>query len=114
MDMLVPQMILVEEPPMASASEVFGSAFENVFASEPGAPSRTGTPFSSTNKRRLLLGVELKTSEWMSLLLEWLSPEEPGAEDLEDRMNNPLLLVGTSGSGCGLPFKARVGLELEA
>lgn len=114
MDMLVPQMILVDAPPMASASEVLGSAFENVLVSEFGAPSRTGTPFSSTNKRRLLLGVEPKTSEWMSLLLELLSPEEPGTEDLEERMNNPLLLDGASGSGCEPPLRARVGLELEA
>ena len=91
-------MILLEDPPIASASEVFGSKFEKVFASELGAPSRTGTPFSSTNKRRRRLGVELKTSECISLRLELFRADAPGPFDLEDRMNSPLLLVGTSGS----------------
>lgn len=105
--MLVPQMILVEEPPIASASDVFGSMFEKVAGSE--GPSRTGTPFSSTKSRRLLPGVAPKTSEWMSPRLELLTPEVPGAEDLEERTNRPLLLVGISGSRA--PFMARVGLE---
>ena len=112
--MLVPHMILVEDPPIASASEVFGSRFEKVFASELGAPSRTGTPFSFTNKRRRRLGVELKTSEWISPLLELFAIEALGPVDLEDRMNNPVLLVGKSDSWRTFPFVVRVGLELEA
>ena len=111
---LVPHMTLVEEPPIASASEVLGSRFEKVFVSELGAPSRTGTPFSSTNKRRRRLGVELKISEWISPLLELFNAEAPGPVDLEDRMKSPLLLVGTSDSWRTFPFVARVGLELEA
>lgn len=86
-------MILVEEPPIASASEVFGSRFENVAGSE----ACTGFPFSSTNKRRRLFGVDPKTSEWMSLRLDWFNPEVPGADDREDRRKRPLLLVGISG-----------------
>lgn len=105
--MLVPQIILVDDPPIASASEVLGSKLEKVAGSD--GPSRTGTPFSSTKRRRLRLGVAPKISEWMSPRLELLIPELPGAEDLEERTNRPLLLVGTLGS-CA-PFTARVGLE---
>lgn len=112
MEIFVPQMILVDEPPMASASDVLGSRFEKVAGSE-GAPSRTGTPFSSTNSRRRRLGVEPKTSEWMSPRLELLRPEVPGAVDLEERTNRPLLLVGIS--GCRSPLAAaRVGLDDDA
>ncbi len=97
---------------MASASDVFGSRLEKVAGSE-GAPSRTGTPFSSTNSRRRRLGVEPKTSEWMSPRLELLRPEVPGADDLEDRTNRPLLLVGIP--GCRSPLVApRVGLDDDA
>ena len=112
--MFVPHITLVEDPPMASASDVLGSRFEKVFVSELGIPSRTGTPFSSTNKRRRRFGEELKTSEWMSLLLELLRADGPRPFDLEDLMKSPLLLVGTSASCRTFPFAARVGLELEA
>lgn len=110
--MFVPQMILVEEPPMASASDVFGSRFEKVAGSD--GPSWTGAPFSSMKRRRRRLGVEPepKMSECMSPRLELFRAEAPGAEALEDRTNSPLLLVGTSGS-CA-PFNARVGLEEDA
>lgn len=109
MEMLVPQMILVDEPPMTSASDVLGSRFEKVAGSE--GPSRIGTPFSSTNKRRRRPGVEPdpKMSEWMSPRLELLRPELPGAEALDERTNRPLLLVGTLGSWAA--FNVRVGLE---
>lgn len=107
-------MTLVEDPPIASASEVLGSRFEKVFASEFGAPSRTGTPFSSTNKRRRRFREELNRSEWMSLLLELFKAEAPRPVDLEERMKSPLLLVGTSASWRTSPIVARVGLELEA
>jgi len=60
-EIFVPQIILVDEPPIASASDVFGSRLENVAGSE--GPSRTGTPCSSTKRRRLLAGVAPKTSE---------------------------------------------------
>ena len=112
MEIFVPQMILVDEPPMASASDVLGSRLEKVAGSE-GAPSRTGTPFSSTNSRRRRLGVEPKTSEWMSPRLELLRPEVPGADDLEDRTNRPLLLVGISARRSPL-VAARVGLDDDA
>lgn len=46
----------------------------------------------------------------MSPRLELLSPEVPGADDLEDRTNKPLLLEGIS--GCRSPFAAaREGLD---
>lgn len=45
----------------------------------------------------------------MSPRLELLRPELPGAEDLEERTNRALLLVGTSGSRA--PLTARDGLE---
>ena len=49
-------------------------------------------------------------SEWMSPRLELLRPDVPGADDLEDRMNRPLLLVGIS--GCRSPLAAaREGLD---
>ena len=94
--MLVPQMIRVDDPPIASASDVLGSRFEKVAASECGTSSRTGTPFSSTNRRRRRFGVEPKTSEWISPRLELLSPDAPGAEDFEERTKSPLLLLGIS------------------
>lgn len=94
--MFVPHIILVDEPPIASASDVFGSRLEKVAASEPVAPSRTGTPFSSTKIRRRRLGVALKISECISPRLELLSAEAPGAEDLGVRTKRPLLLVGIS------------------
>ena len=56
MEIFVPQMILVEEPPIASASEVLGSRFENVAGSD--GPSWTGAPFSSIKSRRRRVGVE--------------------------------------------------------
>ena len=110
--MFVPQIILVDEPPIASASDVLGSTFENVAGSD--GPSWIGCPFSSMKSllRRAEFEPVPKMSEWMSPLLELLSPEEPGAEALEDRTNNPLLLVGTLAS-CA-PFTARAGLEDEA
>ena len=113
MEILVPHIILVDEPPIMSASEVFGSRLENVAGSE--GPSRTGTPFSSTNNRRRRLGVEPepKTSEWISPLRELLMPDVPGAEDLEERTKSPLLLVGML--VCRPAFVvARVGLEDDA
>lgn len=113
-DMLVPQIILLEEPPMSFASEVLGSRFENVRASDPGAPSRTGTPFSSTNRRRRRLGVEPNTSEWMSPLREAFTPFVPGTDALEALTNIPLLLVGISAWERVLPSAPRPGLELEA
>ena len=110
--MFVPQIILVDEPPIASASEVFGSMFEKVAGSE--GSFWVGTPFSSTKSRRRRPGVEPepKISEWISPRLELLRLEEPGADALDDRTNSPLLLVGTLGS-CAA-FNARVGLEEEA
>ena len=107
-------MTLVDEPPIASASEVFGSRLEKVFASEPGAPSRTGKPFSSTIKRRRRLGEELNTSEWISPLLELFKADAPTPVDLDDRMKSPLLLFVSAVSWWTLPFLTRVGLELEA
>ncbi len=59
--MFVPQIILVDDPPNTSASEVLGSRFEKVAGSD--GPSRTGTPFSSTKSRRLRPGVAPKMSE---------------------------------------------------
>jgi len=111
-DMFVPQIILVEEPPMASASDVFGSRFEKVARSE--GPSWTGAPFSSMKRRLRRLGVEPepKMSEWISPRLELFKAEAPGADALEDRTNSPLLLVSTLGSWA--PFKARVGLDEDA
>ena len=110
--MFVPQIILVDEPPMASASEVFGSRFENVAGSE--GSFWIGTPFSSTKSRRRRPDVEPgpKISECISPRLELLRPEEPGADALDDRTNSPLLLVGTLGSWAA--FNARVGLEEDA
>ena len=110
--MFVPQIILVDEPPIASASEVFGSMFEKVAGSE--GSFWVGTPFSSTKSRRRRPGVEPepKISEWISPRLELLRLEEPGADALDDRTNSPLLLVGTLGSWAA--FNARVGLEEEA
>ena len=110
--MFVPQIILVDEPPIASASEVFGSRFENVAGSD--GSFWIGTPFSSTKSRRRRPGVEPepKISECISPRLELLIPEEPGADALDDRTNSPLLLVGTLGSWA--EFNARVGLEEEA
>ena len=105
----MPQIILVDEPPMASASDVLGSRFGNVAGSD--GPSRTGTPFSSTKSRRRRLGVELepKMSECISPRLELFRPDEPGADALDERTNKPLLLVGRFGSW--VAFNARVGLE---
>ena len=111
--MLVPHIILVDDPPIASASDVLGSRFEKVFASELRAPSRTGMPFSSTKRRRRRLGVEPKTSEWISALLELFRVDAPGPVDLDDLKKIPLLLVGTSATLRTFPFVARVGLELE-
>ena len=110
--MFVPQIILVDEPPIASASEVFGSMFENVAGSE--GSFWIGTPFSSTKSRRRRPDVEPepKISEWISPRLELLRLEDPGADALDDRTNSPLLLVGTLGSWAA--FNARVGLEEEA
>lgn len=110
--MFVPQIILVDEPPIASASDVFGSRFENVAGSE--GPSWTGAPFSSIKSRRRRLGVEPepKMSECMSPRLELFSAEAPGAEALEDRTKSSLLLLGILGSWA--PFKARVGLDEDA
>lgn len=107
-------MILLEEPPMSFASEVLGSRFENVRASDSGAPSRTGTPFSSTNRRRRRLGVEPNTSEWMSPRREALMPSVPGTDALEALRNGPLLLVAISAWERMLSFAPRPGLELEA
>ena len=116
--MLVPQMILVDEPPRASASEVLGSKFENVAASELGISSRTGKPFSSTKSRRRLLDDGPRESECMSPRLEALTVEAPGPVDREDRTKRPLLLLGMSDRCCAgplrPPFNPRVGLELEA
>lgn len=106
-------MILLEEPPISFASEVLGSRFENVRASDSGAPSRTGTPFSSTNSRRRRLGVEPNTSEWMSPRREALIPSVPGTDALEALTNRPLLLVGISAWERVL-LLALPGLELEA
>ena len=105
--MLVPHIILVDDPPIASASDVFGSRFENVAGSE--GPSRTGTPCSSTKSLRRRAGVAPKTSECISPRLELLRPELPGAEDLEERTKRPLLLLGILGSRA--PLMARVGLD---
>lgn len=105
-------MILVDEPPIASASEVFRSMFENVAGSE--GSFWIGTPFSSTKRRRRRPAVEPepKISEWISPRLELLRLDEPGADALDDRTNSPLLLVGTWGSWAA--FNARVGLDEEA
>lgn len=113
-DMLVPQMILLEEPPISFASEVLGSRFENVRASDSSALSRTGTPLSSTNRRRRRLGVEPNTSEWMSPRREAFIPSVPGTDALEALTNRPLLLVGISAWERVLPLAPRPGLELEA
>ena len=110
--MFVPQMVRVDRPPIASASDVFGSKFENVAASEFGPRSATGMPFSSTNILRRRAGVALKTSEWMSPLLELLVPDAPGAADREERTKSPLLLVGAS-MGRPLACVDLVGLELD-
>lgn len=110
MEMVVPQIILEEEPPMASASEVFGSTLENVAGSE----ACTGFPFSSTKSRRRRLGVEPNMSECISPRRELFRPEVPGAADRDDRTKSPLELVGTS---CCLASFCRgvlPGLELEA
>ncbi len=109
----MPQMTRVDTPPRASASEVLGSALEKVAASEFCPSSRTGSPFSSTNKRRRRFGVVPRTSECMSPRLETLSAEAPGAPDRDDRTNRPLLL-GISDLCCAAPLALRVGLELEA
>lgn len=95
---------------MASASDVLGSRFENVAASD----ACTGTPFSSTKSRRRRFGVAPKTSEWMSPRLELLRPDVPGADDFEERTKRPLLLEGISGCRLAAPLIALVGLELEA
>lgn len=108
--MLVPHMILVDEPPIASASDVFGSTFEKVAGSE----AWTGAPFSSTKSLRRRFGVLPKTSEWISPRRDRLTPEVPGAEDREERTNRPLLLVGKSGGWAPLGPVVRVGLELGA
>lgn len=80
---------------MASASDVFGSRLEKVAVSEAWAPSRTGTPLSSTKMRRRRVGVAPKTSEWISLRLE-LMFRSPGVCDLDEWTKRPLLLVGIS------------------
>lgn len=104
-------MILVDEPPIASASEVFGSMLEKV----AGSDAWTGAPFSSTKSLRRRFGVLPKTSEWMSPRRDRFTPEVPGAaEDREDRTKRPLLLVGTSVCWAPLAPVARVGLELGA
>ena len=110
MDMLVPQMILDEEPPMASASEVFGSRFEKV----AGSDCAVVLPFSSTKRRRRRLGVEPKMSEWMSPRRELFRPEAPGAADREERTNKPLELEGISGWRPPFWWAVLVGLELDA
>ena len=55
----MPQIIRVLDPPIASASEVFGSRFEKV----AGSDACTGFPCSSTKRRRRRLGVDPNTSE---------------------------------------------------
>lgn len=89
-------MILVDEPPRASASEVLGSRFENVAASEFGISSRTVSPFSSTKSRCRLFDEGPRESECMSPRLEALRVDAPGPEDREDRIKRPLLLLGMS------------------
>ena len=103
-------MILVDDPPMASASDVLGSRFENVAGSE----AWTGAPFSSTKRRRRRFGVEAKTSEWISPRREMFSPEAPVACDLDERTKRPLLLLGKTFCCDVSRLAALVGLELEA
>jgi hypothetical protein len=64
-------MTLVDSPPMAWASDVVGSTFENVGASECGfGTSRTTLPFSSRNILLWFRGVLAPTSECISPRLE--------------------------------------------
>ena len=108
--MFVPQMIREEDPPIASASDVLGSRFENVAGSE----AWTGFPFSSTKSRRRRFGVDPKMSECISPRRELFKPEPPGAADREDRTNSPLELEGISACRSLFWCVALVGLELEA
>lgn len=93
MEMLVPHITLVEDPPSTSASEVSGFTFEKV-ASEPGSASPLkGIPFSPTKTLRLFRAA--KFSEWISLLREVnLSDAEPVLRNI------PLLLEGASDRIC--------------
>lgn len=96
METLVPQIHSVELPPIACASDVVGSMFENVGASEASAGiSRTTRPLSSMKIRRLARGV-LMFSELISPRLELLI-EEPGPRDRDDRTKSPLLSLRRSG-----------------
>ena len=104
-------MILVDEPPIASASDVLGSRLENV----AGSDAATGLPDSSTKSLRRRFGVEPKTSEWISPRRELFNAEAPGAPERLDRTKSPLELEGIS--GCRVPLactEPRPGLELEA
>lgn len=96
MEMFVPQIMRVDEPPSTSASEVFGSRLEKVAASELGTPSRTGNPFSSTKTRRRRAEPEPDASEWISPRLDALCVELPCSLGPDDRTKRPLLLLGIS------------------
>ena len=115
MEIFVPQMIRVEEPPMASASEVLGSMFEKVAESDAGI----GAPFSSTKILRRRAGVVAppKTSEWMSPrreLFKAFAPFRAEPEDRGSRTKRPLLLLGMLPLRSCDSLRALVGLELEA
>jgi len=100
MEMFVPHMTRVDEPPNTSASDVSGLRLEKV-ASESG--SATGTPFSPTKMRLRRPGVDGKASEWMSPLRVEICGVADKPSDLPDWTNRPLLLVGAL---------LRAGLEL--
>ena len=95
-EMLVPQMILVDEPAIASASEVLGSALEKVCASDSGAPFATGFPFSSTNSRCRLPGCDPKMSECISPRRELFNAEVPDLDARDEGRKRALLLDGAS------------------
>jgi hypothetical protein len=99
----------VELPPNACASDVVGSIFENVAASESAGTSRTTRPLSSMKMRLRARGV-LILSELISPRLELLTAE-PGPSDRDERTNKALLSLRISGSAdCWRP---PFGLELD-
>lgn len=89
----VPQMQSVELPPIACASEVVGSKFENDGASvSSGGTSLIIRPLSSIKIRLLARGV-FRLSEVTSPLRELLTAD-PGPWDREERTKRPLLSLG--------------------
>lgn len=93
MEILVPHITLVEDPPSTSASEVSGSTLEKVASESSSSFPLTGIPSSPT--KTLLLFEPVKVSEWISLLRA-VNLSEAGP----DRRNIPLLLDGASDLIC--------------